>query len=106
MLRITLEENPAGPTIVLEGRLVGPWVQEFKTYWQSTCGSEEQKTIRIDLQAVTSIDGRGKALLKHIHQQGASFTASGCLTKAIVEDVISADGKKDTENTKTSISHR
>ncbi|MDT7042208.1 hypothetical protein [Candidatus Nitronereus thalassa] len=87
MLRITFEEHPSGPTIRLEGRLVGPWVQELKAYWQSIRGSKERDTIRVVLNAVTSIDENGKVVLQQVHQNGGLLIASGCQTKAIVEEV-------------------
>ena len=89
MLRITLEEHPSGPTIKLEGRLVGPWVCEFHNYWNAYQDDSAVQHLRVDLKAVTAIDENGKALLQQIHQRGGTFVASGCLTKAIVEEVTS-----------------
>ncbi len=87
MLRIALEKTRTGSTITLEGRLVGPWVPEFQKYWETLRGSEEYENIQVNLKGVTSIDERGKALLRQIHQQNGTLIASGCLTKAIVEEV-------------------
>jgi len=87
MLRISLEHDPHGPTIKLEGRLVGPWVQECHAFWQSTRTSEEFGHIQVDLNAVTAIDENGKALLHKIHQESGILIASGCLTKAIIDEV-------------------
>ncbi len=98
MFRITLETTKAGPTIKLEGRLVGPWVDEFQKFWQSSRLSDQRDQIRVDLKAVTSVDEIGKSLLKEIHQQGGTLIASGCLTKAIVEEVT-AQARPDLKQT-------
>ena len=88
MLRITLKNKHTGPTIYLEGQLVGPWVEEFQKFWESARAVNKIEQPQVDLNAVTSIDESGKALLRLIHQQGGGLLASGCLTKAIVEEVM------------------
>ncbi|WP_447971109.1 hypothetical protein [Nitrospira sp. M1] len=87
MLRITLEEHSSGPTIRLEGRLVGPWVHEFEASWQGIRGAEERSKVWVDLNAVTSIDENGKVLLQQVHREGGQLMATGCLIRAIVEEV-------------------
>ncbi|GJL59469.1 MAG: hypothetical protein NPIRA03_23260 [Nitrospirales bacterium] len=87
MFRITSERSEAGLTIKLEGRLVGPWVSEFQHYWTSNRVAEDSDTILVDLRDMISVDERGKALLRQIYQHGGTLIASGCLTKAIVEEV-------------------
>ena len=87
MLRMTLEKTGSGPIMKLEGRLVGPWVTELQQFWESIRGSEEHGNFRVDLKGVTSIDERGKALLRQLYQQDATLIAPGCWTKAIVEEI-------------------
>ena len=87
MLGITLEKTRTGPTMKLEGRLVGPWVTELQQFWEIIRGSEEHGNFRVNVKGVTSIDKRGKVLFRQIHQQGGIFIDSGCWTNAIVEEV-------------------
>jgi len=44
-------------------------------------------SIRVQLDAVTFIDAGGKALLRMMHEQGAALAASGCMTRAILEEI-------------------
>jgi hypothetical protein len=76
MLKITGQKNaaPASMSIILEGKLAGPWVEELKSYWRQLSG-------------VTYIDAGGKALLTKLWQQGAELRATGCLTRCVVEDI-------------------
>jgi ABC-type transporter Mla MlaB component len=88
VLKITSQQDPAlqGLTLVLEGRLAGPWVEELRTYYRHTV--EHQQSCRhIDLTGVTFIDADGKLLLTQLWQQGVELRASGCLTRCLIEDI-------------------
>src|SRR5213593_4943724 len=87
MLRITTTIRPDGSTVGLEGRLAGPWVDELRACWRSLAATGDARAIRIDLDAVTFIDTAGKALLWAMHEQGAVLTATGCMTRAILEEI-------------------
>ena len=87
MLRITTTKRPDGTTVGLEGRLAGPWVDELRACWRSLVATGDARAIRIDLDAVTFIDTAGKALLWAMHEQGAVLTATGCMTRAILEEI-------------------
>src|SRR5438094_9486632 len=87
MLRITTSIRPDGTTVALEGRLAGPWVDELRASWRSLATTRDASSIRVDLDAVTFIDTAGKALLWAVHPQGAALTATGCMTRAIREEI-------------------
>lgn len=87
MLRITVRTEPAGATLLLEGRLAGPLVAEVERCWQAACERHRGKPLAVDLQAVTYIDAEGKAWLKRAYERGADLVAAGCLTRAYVEDI-------------------
>ena len=87
MLRITTTIRPDGTTVALEGRLAGPWVDELRASWRSLATTRDASSIRLDLDAVTFIDTAGKALLWAMHQQGAALTATGCMTRAFLEEI-------------------
>jgi ABC-type transporter Mla MlaB component len=88
MLKITgqKEAAPDSMSLRLEGKLVGPWVEELSSYWRQISGSRQSGAV-IDLTGVTFIDANGKALLTKLWQQGAELRAAGCLTKCIVEEI-------------------
>ena len=87
MLRITVHDEPDLLTFQLEGRLAGPWVSEFAECWQRTLVRRPTARVRVDLRAVTFVDGAGKKLLTSLHDQRAELLAAGCLMKAIVAEV-------------------
>lgn len=87
MLRITMTTRPEGVTVVLEGRLAGPWVGEVDRCWKGLAAAQDPRSVRVELDAVTFIDAAGRALLRTMHEQGASLAASGCMTRAILEEI-------------------
>jgi len=87
MLRITTHDKPESRTFQLEGALAGPWVKELDQCWQRARAGRENVLVRVDLNAVTFIDAAGKALLTAMHEQGAEFICTGCLTRAVVAEI-------------------
>jgi hypothetical protein len=88
MLRITDTTRPEGLTIVLEGRLAGPWVDELARHWKALTATRDAGSICVQLDAVSFIDTRGRAVLETMHAEGAELAAcSGCMTRAILEEI-------------------
>ena len=88
MLKITGQRDAAPDSIslILEGRLAGPWVEELTSYWHEMLANQQNCTM-IDLTGVTFIDANGKALLTGLWQRGTELRASGCLTRCVVEEI-------------------
>lgn len=88
MLKITSQQDPVrqGMSLVIEGRLAGPWVEELRVACRRVT-ENQQCCVRIDLTGVTFIDPDGKALLARLWREGAELRATGCLTRCIVEEI-------------------
>lgn len=95
MLKITDHHDPVRQdrSLILEGRLAGPWVEELRTYCRRTFDNQRSCT-RIDLTGVTFVDADGKALLTQLWKQGTQLQASGCLTRCVIEEItgLAAEG--------------
>jgi ABC-type transporter Mla MlaB component len=87
VLRITNTTRPEGLMVVLEGRLAGPWVDEFARCWKALTAAQDAGSICVRLDGVTFIDAAGRALLRTVHEEGAALAASGCMTRAILEEI-------------------
>ena len=87
MLRITNTTRPDGVTVVLEGRLAGPWVGELARCWKALTTTQDARSIYVQLDGVTFIDAAGKAVLRAMHEDGAAIAASGCMTRGILEEI-------------------
>jgi outer membrane protein TolC len=105
MLRVTtnVEEAQSKVTLKLEGKLAGPWVEEFERCWSSTF--EKWTQVVVELAGVTFIDSKGKCLLTKIHSQGARLVGTGLMTKSIIEQ-ISNCGEEQKRNTESAEGNR
>jgi outer membrane protein TolC len=97
MLRITskIEEEHGSVTLKLEGKLAGPWVDEFERCWRLMV--EKRKKLIVELDGVTFIDSKGKCLLAKIHGQGAKLIGAGLMTKSIIEEIAGCGEEQRTD---------
>ena len=87
MLRITVRQNADSTTLRIEGRLIGPWVQELRTIWTNVRSAPGPDRVVINLTDITIVDAHGRSLLAEISSAGAVLTGSGLLAKALIADV-------------------
>jgi hypothetical protein len=72
MLRITrVESQTNGPTIKLEGKLLAPWTDEVRVACQRAAHAAGRP--RLDLSAVTFVDGEGAKLLAELIADGSEL---------------------------------
>ena len=87
MLRITIMEEHDVATIRLEGKLVGPWVEELERCWNTAMAGWRNTQLLVDLNMVTFVDASGRALLTKMHNAGAKLMGRGILTTYILEQI-------------------
>jgi len=85
MLKITIRIGRSS-ALVLEGALVGVWVEEARRVWQCLC-QETGGPFVVDLNGVSSMDTEGRSLVAAMSQAGADLRASGCYTVAVVRGI-------------------
>ena len=88
MLMVTTTEKDGTTTLKLEGRLAGPWVQEFERCWNLAWGTCRSPIV--DLSGLTFVDAAGKRLLADIYARGAQLTGVGLMAKSLVDDITTA----------------
>lgn len=83
MLRITHAHGyESGPALRLEGKLLGPWVAELARLCDElTCSPGD---LRLDLSAVTFVDGPGVALLRDLLGRGVRLAACSGLVAELL----------------------
>ena len=79
-------------TVKVSGRLAESYVPELEACWRSARTEHPGGKILVDLQHVTFIDDKGRSLLERMHRDGATFTAHGPLTRAIIDNIIRNEG--------------
>ena len=85
MLKITITETQIGSRWILQGQLVGPWVNELRRCWKAKHATESRKRCVVDLNDVTFIDKSGERLLRAMSKTGADLTSNGMYTKHLLE---------------------
>jgi anti-anti-sigma regulatory factor len=76
-------------TMRLEGKVVGPWVNECHRAWQAIRAELGMKKLRLDIRSVTFMDSRGIALLREIRKlSGAEVLADCPLTKYFAQRIM------------------
>jgi hypothetical protein len=87
MLRIYIHDKVPITSIVVEGKLIGPWVQELERCWETVVAAHPRKSMVVDLVQVTFIDSDGRALLTRMRRKGAKLLSAGVLINSIVADI-------------------
>ena len=88
MLRIThTQGHDSVLTLHLEGKLLGPWVTELARSCDELACSPDR--LRLDLSAVTFVDGPGVALLRDLIGRGARLAACS----GLVAELLHGDGR-------------
>jgi hypothetical protein len=89
MLRISVEPANGLVTIRLEGRVVGPWVDECDRAWRGIQADLGRKKVRLDLREVLFMDDRGTGLLREIRKAShAEVVADSPLTEYFAERIM------------------
>ena len=84
-----MEPTDSAVTIRLEGKVVGPWVEECHRAWEAIRAESGSKKIRLDLRAVTFVDESGTAMLRNIHWiSGAEVLADSPLTNYFAQRIM------------------
>jgi ABC-type transporter Mla MlaB component len=83
MLRIThARGHNSISTLRLEGKLLGPWVTELaRSCHELACSPD---CLRLDLSAVTFVDGPGLALIRDLLGRGATLAACSGLVAELL----------------------
>jgi anti-anti-sigma regulatory factor len=94
MLKITIHNEAKATSFVIEGKLVGPWVEELEKCWNSALAADPSGAMLVNLAAVTFIDSAGRSLLAGMRRQGARLLSTGVLINAIVAEIEAEERSK------------
>jgi hypothetical protein len=87
MLKISFVEGRSQRRLVLEGKLVCPWVDELKAAYESAEADLNGRELVIDLRNLTTISDQGESLLLELMKQGVRFRSSGVFAKEILKQI-------------------
>ena len=90
MLRVTTRQTDNGFTLIVEGRVKGPWVGELEKAWQAARKLNSKEAVVVDLSAVSFADWRGRKLLLEMRNQGAKLVGSSMFLSKMLEGTAGA----------------
>jgi hypothetical protein len=85
MLRISTIETRFQRRLVLEGKLVEPWLGELREVCRKAIATLEGRKLVIDLTDVTVIGCEAESALSELIEQGAKFSCGGVLIKHVLK---------------------
>ena len=86
MIRIYIQDEAETTSLVVEGKLAWPWVEELERCWRMALINEQP--IEVNLADVVFVDDKGKELLVAMRETGARLVANGLMTQAIIEEIV------------------
>ena len=87
MLKISVIDGRTERRLVLEGKLIAPWVAELRTAWQAANGQVGSPALVVDLRNVTVISQEGEKALLELMVDGARFRCSGVLIRHLIHEL-------------------
>ena len=87
MLRISVINSRSERRLVLEGKLVAPWVAELRTAWKAVNGEIEGCALVVDLKDVCVISQEGENALLELMNAGAKFRCSGVFSNHVIQEL-------------------
>ena len=87
MLKITSIDDEHQRTLVLEGKVIDPWIAELERAW-GEAQSNGRRSVVVDLKDVTTISQQGENLLYRMMAEGATFfCCRGVLTRHVLQQL-------------------
>jgi len=87
MLKISIIEGNTQRRLIVEGKLVGPWVAELRSACENANIDPFDRKLVIDMKHVTAISQEGENVLFELIQKGVKFRCRGVFTKHVLKQV-------------------
>jgi len=84
MFKISITDTRSHRRLVVEGKLVEPWVAELRTAWQNASQNLDGRKLVVDVTSLTVISREGEDALFDLMKQGTKFSCSGVLTRHVL----------------------
>ena len=91
MIRIWSTHEPSATTIIVDGRLVGDYVDSVQACVDQAMSEQR---IHLFLRDVSHIDEAGRALLVRLAAKGVVLSASGLYSSYVVAEITRQSEKK------------
>jgi hypothetical protein len=87
MFKISVIDKRSQRRLMVEGKLVEPWVDELRTTWKNASQGLNGRRLVIDLSSLTVISREGQEAIFALMKEGAKFSCGGVLTRHVVQQL-------------------
>ena len=87
MFKISVVDTRSQRTLVVEGKLVEPWVAELRAAWRNASRELDGRKMVIDVSSLTVISREGEHAIFDLMEEGAKFVCVGILTRHVLQRV-------------------
>jgi len=85
MLKISILDTPSHRRLVLEGKLITPWVTELDTAFEKARADLDGRDLVIELKNLTAINQKGENLFLRLMISGVKFRGCGVFSKHLLK---------------------
>lgn len=89
MLKISTVDTRSERRLIVEGKLIQPWLAELTKIWLIANENLEGRKLVIDLSNATTISQEGENALFELMRAGAGFSYGGVLTRHVLKRLAS-----------------
>lgn len=95
MFKISTIDTRYKRRLVVEGKLIAPWVNELHTSWKNAYLNLDGRKLVIDLSSLTVISREGEDAIFSLMKDGAKFSCCGVFTRYVLKKCLArnCDGK-------------
>ncbi len=87
MLKISVLDTRRQRQLVIEGKLVGPWVAEMRDACDRARSGASGRELLIDFRSLTAISQEGENLLLQLLKEGVKFRCCGVFAKHVLSQL-------------------
>lgn len=87
MFKISIVDTPGRRRLVVEGKLIEPWIAELGKAWNLAAEGLDGMTRVIDLSSITVMSQEGENAILELISQGARFSCEGVLMKHVLQQL-------------------
>jgi hypothetical protein len=87
MLKISVMDGRNQFRLILEGKLIGPWITELVTACETARADLHGRELVVDMNHLTAISHEGENALFELMKQGVKFRCRGVYAKQVLRQV-------------------
>jgi len=87
MLKISLIDSATQRRLVVEGKLLAPWVAELRSACEKARADLRGRELVIEMKHITMISQEGEDVILGLIKSGIRFRCSGVFTKHVVKEL-------------------